>query len=115
MDPLPRKKPQISLGVMLLLNIIFCVLAGALYWASRVPVIADEIAMMLGGRGGGGGNDRAVHMIFLMFLYTAPLLLAGILATLLTIWRRMATTGTVEEEPVVDPFAELDQREPQQR
>ena len=84
-----RRRPQMSLGFMLLMNVVFCVLAGAFYWASQVPAIADEVSMMFGGRGSSGGDgNRTTHAIFVMFTYTAPLLLAGTLATILSIWRK---------------------------
>lgn len=73
---------------MLLMNVIFCVLAGAVYYASRVPAISEEVSMLLGGRSGGAGaTSRSMHVIFVMFTYTAPLLLAGVLSTMLGIWR----------------------------
>lgn len=83
-----RKPPQMSLRFMLLMNIIFCVIAGAIYWASRVPAVADEVGMLLGGHGGvTDSSSRKIHVIFVMFTYTAPLLLAGLLSTMLSIWR----------------------------
>jgi hypothetical protein len=84
------RRPQISLSFMLLMNVIFCVLAGAFYYASQVPAIADEVSMMLGDRpSSSGGSGRKMHMIFVMFTYTAPLLLAGVLATVMGVWRRL--------------------------
>lgn len=86
-----RKPPQMSLRFMLLMNLIFCVIAGTVYWASRVPAIAEEVGMMLGGRGGDAETgSRRIHIIFVMFTYTAPLLLAGLLSTMLGIWRWVA-------------------------
>ena len=82
-----RKPPQMSLRFMLLMNIIFCVIAGTIYWASRVPAVADEVGMLLGGRGAAESSSRRVHIIFVMFTYTAPLLLAGLLSTMLSVWR----------------------------
>ncbi|WP_164100595.1 hypothetical protein [Candidatus Laterigemmans baculatus] len=88
MSPPHRKPPQMSLSFMLLMNVIFCVLAGAVYWASRVPAVASEVSVLLGGSGGGSGSgSRKMHVIFVMFTYTAPLLLAGVLSTLLGFWR----------------------------
>lgn len=98
------RRPQISLGFMLLMNVIFCVIAGAVYWASRVPAISDEVGMMLGGYSGSSAeNERAVHMIFLMFCYTAPLLLAGTLATIYTLWRKFAGVDQ-DNEPIDEDF-----------
>jgi hypothetical protein len=84
-----KRRPQMSLSFMLLMNLVFCILLGALYWASRVPAIADEVSMMLGGRATAGASDnsRRVHIVFLLFTYTAPLLLAGVLSSGLGIWR----------------------------
>ncbi len=87
--PNATRRPQMSLSFMLLMNLVFCILLGALYWASRVPAIADEVSMMMGGRAaaGSGDNSRRVHIIFLLFTYTAPLLLAGLLSSSLGVWR----------------------------
>ena len=86
----PLRRPQMSLAFMLLINVIFCVLLGAFYYASQVPAIADEVSMMMGGRGSSGDSgNRSMHMIFVMFTYTAPLILAGVLATILGIWRKL--------------------------
>lgn len=87
--PAPKRRPQMSLAFMLLMNVIFCVLLGTFYYASRVPVIADEVSMMFGGRGSSGDSGRGMHMVFLMFTYTAPLILAGVLSTIMTIWRKL--------------------------
>lgn len=79
---------------MLLLNVVFCVIAGSFYWASQVPVISDEISAALGTRSSGSASDsRAAHMIFLMFTYCAPLLLAGTLATLHSIRKKITGAG----------------------
>jgi hypothetical protein len=90
MNHAPNRRPQMSLSFMLLMMMIFCVISGAFYYASQVPAIADEVSMMLGGRGSSGTTGgRRMHMIFVMFTYTAPLLLAGFLATILGIWRKL--------------------------
>ena len=76
-----------SLSFMLMLNIVLCVIGGVIFAASRVPAIRDEISMMFGGRGGSQDDGRTAHMIFLIFTYSAPLILAGIISTIFGIWR----------------------------
>jgi hypothetical protein len=84
----PTRRPQLSLRFLLLMNIIFCMIAGAVYWASRVPAISNEVNMMLGGRAESNeASGRRVQIIFVMFTYTAPLILAGTLASILSIVR----------------------------
>jgi hypothetical protein len=83
-----RSRAQLSLRFLLLMNVIFCVIAGAVYWASRVPAISNEVSMMLGGRAESNeASGRRVQIVFVMFTYTAPLILAGTLATILSVIR----------------------------
>jgi hypothetical protein len=93
-------RPQISLSMLLMLNVVFCGIGGAIYWASQVPAIRNEVSMMLGGRGGGAGEDsRAMHMAFLIFTYSAPRLLAGTVSTLMSVlrwWERRGATPSDE-------------------
>lgn len=89
-DRVVRPRAQLSLRFLLLMNVIFCVLAGTAYWASRVPAISNEVSMMLGGRAESSeASGRRVQIVFVMFTYTAPLILAGTLATILSVMRAL--------------------------
>ncbi|MEM1068493.1 MAG: hypothetical protein AAGI63_06330 [Planctomycetota bacterium] len=85
-----RRPPQMSLGFMMLMMVIFSVMSAGLFYASRVPAVQAELDVIMGG--GGEGSDevgRLAHITFILFTYTSPLLLAGVLSTLLAIVRWM--------------------------
>ncbi len=81
-SPTRRRPPQISLSFMMLMMIIFAVMSAGLFYASRVPAVQEEIASVLGNRTGDSQDvGRAAHIVFIMFTFTSPLLLAGVLST----------------------------------
>ena len=83
-----RRPPQMSIGFMMLMMIIFAVMSAGLFYASRVPAIQEEIDMMMGReRSGGEDAGRVAHIAFIMFTFTSPLLLAGALSTGMAILR----------------------------
>jgi hypothetical protein len=77
-----RPRLQISLALMLLLMSVFAVISASLFYASRVPVIRQEISMLLYGEAGEGGEDvgRMAHRAFIMFTFASPLILACLLS-----------------------------------
>ena len=77
-----RQPFQISLGLMMLMMVIFAVMSAGFFYASQVPAIQDEINVLVDG-GGGSSNDtgRLAQIGFIMFTFTSPLLLAGLLST----------------------------------
>jgi predicted permease len=82
----PKTRPQISIALMILLMSIFAVMSAGMFYASRVGAIQDEISIF-GGNSAGAEPNRAAHLIFLMFTYTSPLLLALVLGTIVSIMR----------------------------
>ncbi|QDT07853.1 hypothetical protein K227x_62820 [Rubripirellula lacrimiformis] len=80
--PPKRRPPQISIGFMLLMTIVFAVMAAGLLYAARVPAIQNEFT-----RRSGGDVGRLPHIIFVMFTFTSPLLLAGTLSTCMAVKR----------------------------
>ena len=78
-----RKPPQMSLGFMLLMMIVFSVMSAGLFYASRVPAVEEEIEVLVHGRTGDGEDEvgRLAHVTFIMFTFTSPLILAGVLST----------------------------------
>lgn len=84
----PRTKSQISIGLMLLMMGIFAVMSAGLFYASRVGAIREELTVLTGSAAPESGPpDRVAHLVFLMFTYTSPLLLALLLG-LIHGWRR---------------------------
>ncbi len=77
-----RPRLQISLALMLLLMVVFAVISASMFYASRVPVIRQEISMLLYGEAGEGGEDvgRLAHRAFIMFTFASPLILACLLS-----------------------------------
>ncbi|WP_182870234.1 hypothetical protein [Stieleria mannarensis] len=75
-------KIQISLSLMLLMMVVFAFLSAALFYASRVPAIREELSVLFYGEAGEGGEDvgRLAHRAFIMFTFTSPLLLACVLS-----------------------------------
>ena len=78
-----RRPPQMSLSFMLLMMVIFSMMSAGLFYASRVPAVQEEINVMVHGRAGGDREDvgRLAHITFIMFTFTSPLILAGVLST----------------------------------
>ena len=81
--PALRRPPfQISLGLMMLMMVIFAVMSAGFFYASQVPAVQDEINVLVpGGVGSSKDTTRLAHIVFIMFTFTSPLLLAGVLST----------------------------------
>lgn len=84
-----RRPPQISLSFMLLMMVVFSMMSAGLFYASRVPAVQEEISVLVHGRSGGDREDvgRLAHITFIMFTFTSPLILAGVLSTGLAVLR----------------------------
>lgn len=92
LSQLPR--PQISLGLMMFLMLVCGMMSAGLFYASQVPAIQDEIAILVGKKAGGHDQGgRIAHLMFILFTLTSPLLLAGVLSTGLSIWRWFERRG----------------------
>ena len=74
---------------MLLLMVIFAMMSAGLFYASRVPAVQEEINVLVHGRSAGDREDvgRLAHITFIMFTFTSPLILAGVLSTGLAVLR----------------------------
>ncbi|MDA9934549.1 hypothetical protein OAG76_00560 [Rubripirellula sp.] len=79
-----RRPPQISIAFMMMLMLIFSFISAGLFYASRVPAIQNEIAMLMTGKVAEVAQEdttREAQITFVMFTYTSPLLLAGAIST----------------------------------
>ena len=89
-----RRRLQISLGVMLLLMLVFGLISAGLLYASRVPAVQQEWATLID-RGGVGAEPQSSghihHLAFILFTFASPLILATVLSTMLAILRRVRT------------------------
>jgi len=85
-----RPRPQISLGFMMLMMLIFALISAGILYASRVDAVQEEINLLVKGTptsAGGEKSGRLPHLVFIMFTFTSPLLLAGVLSSGLTLLR----------------------------
>lgn len=81
-------RPQVSLSLMLLLMSIFALMSAGMFYASRVGAVQDEIATFSGSATTGSADaSRTAHLVFLMFTYTSPLLLAMLLGVVVAVLR----------------------------
>jgi hypothetical protein len=71
-------KLRVSLGMLLLSTVVFAAISMAIMMASRVPIIANNVNEFFGlpATAKPDKPDRTTHLIFLLFCYSSPLLLA---------------------------------------
>jgi hypothetical protein len=90
-DPPPntRRPPQISIGFMMMMMVIFSVMSAGLFYASRVPEVQEELSVLMHGKSDGTGEDvgRLAHLTFIMFTFTSPLILASVLSSIMALLR----------------------------
>lgn len=72
----------------MLMMIVFAVISAGLFYASRVPAVQDDISALFKGTSS-TANDvgRATQISFIMFTFTSPLILAGVLSTGMSVLR----------------------------
>lgn len=73
---------------MMLMMIIFAMISAGLFYASRVPIVQADLSSLTGGQPVTNEDvGRTAHITFIMFTFTSPLLLAGLLSTGMTVLR----------------------------
>lgn len=74
---------------MMLMMVVFSIMSAGMFYASRVPAVQDEISVLTSGGSASSSADtgRVAHIIFIMFTFTSPLILAGVLSTAVTFMR----------------------------
>jgi len=75
---------------MLMLMLIFAFISAGLFYASRVPAIQTEFAMLITGKvpdATDGDPGRVAQITLVMFTYTSPLLLAGVISISVAVLR----------------------------
>jgi hypothetical protein len=90
-----RRPPQISLGFMMLSTIVLAVMSAGLFYASRVGAVQEEIQVLSGGSVDQSGVEpsRLSHIVFIMFTFTSPLILAGVLSAAVGVTKWFQRTG----------------------
>ena len=80
---------------MMLMMVVFSIMSAGMFYASRVPAVQDEIEVLIHGRSGADAEDvgRLAHITFIMFTFTSPLILAGVLSTGLAVLRWLDRRG----------------------
>jgi len=96
----PRKF-QFSLGSLLLAMVIFSTMSASLLWASRLPLVSNELNAWMGTvpSTNRDGSDRRTQLMFLILCYSSPLLMAATLNLLLFGFRTLERFGTNESKP----------------
>jgi uncharacterized iron-regulated membrane protein len=106
-SPFASKKTagfQFSMSSLLILMIVSSVMSASLLWASRLPMVTNEVHLWLGTTPAANqdGTDRGTQLIFLLFCYSAPLLLAALIHSSLLLIRatqsQIQTDDTFDEE-----------------
>lgn len=83
-------RSQISLGMMLLLTMIACMLAAMFLYGTRIEEVQTELRLYFGYTSPHKTTEasRTMHLVFLLFTYSSPLLLAGMIATFRSLLQR---------------------------
>ncbi len=82
------RPPQISLAFMLGVTLIFAVMMTAsLVYGLRVPAVREELGWL--SPASSGESSHSAHLRFILFTLTAPLILAGLLSTLMAVLKRL--------------------------
>ena len=73
----------------MLMMVIFAIMSAGLLYASRVPAVQEEVDLLMGGQSSSSAGDagRLPHLVFILFTFTSPLLLAAVLSTCLGVLR----------------------------
>ena len=82
-----RRPPQMSLGFMMLMMVVFSIMSAGLFYASQVPEVQTEVNVILGRESDNSDTGRLAHLVFILFTLTSPLLLAGTLSAVMAIRR----------------------------
>ncbi|QDS92290.1 hypothetical protein FF011L_10320 [Roseimaritima multifibrata] len=100
------RRPQVSIAIMLLMMTIICTMSAAMFYASRVPAIRNEVLGWFGKEVASGETSRTLHLTFLLFTYSAPLLLAGLLGIGVSLvrWIQPAGMSDDDEQPATSPW-----------
>jgi predicted permease len=83
---------------MLLSMTILCAMSAAMFYASRVPAIYNEVFSWFGKEVEPEETKRTVHLTFLLFTYSSPLLLACLLGLIVSVLRWFSP-GVSDSDP----------------
>ncbi len=84
---------QFSLASLLIAMAIFSLMSACLLWASRLPSVTDELHAWMGTipSTNRDGTDRSTQLMFLLFCYSTPLMLAATIHFIFVVSRYFAS------------------------
>lgn len=89
-----------SLRFMLLFTAVFCGISAALFYLARIPIVIEEWHTLFGKPPPPSGDpSRGTWLVFLVFTYIAPLLLASVLYGLTHLWSWYEKRSAESEDP----------------
>ncbi len=85
----PARSYQISLGALLVVMLIFIVMSAGLFYSSRIEVVQEELKLFFGITPSTKSSpSRRSHLMFLLFTYASPLMMAALLSTIVSVMNR---------------------------
>lgn len=85
-------RPQVSIAVSLLLVLISAVFLAGLFYASRVPSVQTDIAIWAGAKPPEDDSGSLAQVLFIMFTFTSPLVIAMTLSLVMSVWNKITRT-----------------------
>ncbi|GAB5514239.1 hypothetical protein [Rhodopirellula baltica] len=85
-------RPQVSIAVSLLLVLISAVFLAGLFYASRVPSVQTDFAIWMGAKPPEDDSGSLAQVLFIMFTFTSPLVIAMTLSLVMSIWNKITRT-----------------------
>jgi len=76
---------------MMMFVLLFAMISAGLFYAAKIPEIQEEWAVLTGAEVEIDRTRRGPQIFFILFTFTSPLLLAGLLSTIVSIrqsWSR---------------------------
>jgi hypothetical protein len=97
---------QFSLASLLIAMAVFSVMSACLLWACRLPLVTNELHAWMGTvpSTNRDGTDRGMQLMFLLFCYSTPLLLAATLNFLFVAARLFMSTSLQRSSEQADPW-----------
>ncbi|WDQ17411.1 hypothetical protein [Rhodopirellula sp. P2] len=85
-------RPQVSIAVSLLLVLISAFFLAGLFYASRVPSVQTDIAIWVGAQPPEDESGSLSQVMFIMFTFTSPLMIAITLSFVMSVWNKITRT-----------------------
>ncbi|MEO9590347.1 hypothetical protein [Rhodopirellula bahusiensis] len=85
-------RPQVSIAISLLLVLISALFLAGLFYASRVPSVQTDIAIWVGAPPPEDESGSLSQVLFIMFTFTSPLVIAMTLSLVMSVWNKITRT-----------------------